>query len=664
MTPRSFSFIRDPFMISSFRRSARSWAAGAILFIALIAIVVTGFGTDGMGGMGALGGGGQSGTTLVSVAGKDITDQELSDTVNREYNQARQQQPTLDMRAFLAAGAFDQLLTRMIIGAALQYFGEQQGLIVSQRMIDREIVNIPAFRNFAGQFDESAFRQALQQQNVTEAQLREDIARSLMQRQLLAPIALGVRAPEGVAREYANLLLERRQGSIGVIPTSLMLQGINPTNAQIAAFYQQNRDRFTIPERRVIRYAIIGPQQIGQAARATDQEIQAYYRQNAARFAASERRTLQHLVLQSEPQAQQAVQQLRGGSSFAEVASRLGFAAADLTYGDQTQPAFAGEVNPEVARAAFAAAQGAVVGPIRAGGAFHVVRVDRVAPGQTRTLEQARAEIVQAVEQRKAAALLNALVSRVEDRVGEGEALEAIARAERLNLVTTPPITQTGQVPGQQWIVPPELQPLLNAAFEMDPDDLEPVVEQIQENQRFALVGVEQVVPAAPPPLAQILPQVREALVQQQALDRARQVAQAIVNRINGGMAPAQAFAQAQPRPSAPQSVNMQRLEISQGGQQVPAPLLALFSIPQGRARIIPAPNGAGWFVVHHAQRTPGNAADQPQLIGTTRTEFSRTASEEIAQQVARAVELRTEIERNPEAQAAARRQLLGSVAE
>lgn len=651
-------------MLASFRRSVRSWAAAAILFIALIAIVVTGFGTDGMGGMGALGGSGQSSATLASVEGEEITEQELSDTVNREYNRARQQQPMLDMRTFLASGAFDQLLTRMIVGAALQYFGEQQGLMVSQRMIDREIVNIEAFRNFAGQFDEAAFRQALAQQNMTEAQLRQDIAQSLMQRQLLAPIAFGARVPEGVAREYANLLLERRQGTIGVIPTSLVLQGINPTNAQIAQFYQQNRDRFTIPERRTIRYAMIGPEQIGQAARATEQEIQAYYRQNAAQFAGTEQRTLQHLVLQTESQAQQAVQQLRGGTGFADVAARFGFAAADLTYANQTRAAFAAEAPANVARAAFTAAQGAVVGPVRSEGAFHVVRVDAVTRGQTRTLEQVRPEIVQSIEQRKSADLLSGLVGRVEDRIAEGESLEEIARGERLNLVTTPPITQTGQVPGQQWIVPPELQPLLNAAFEIDAEEPEPVVEQIQENQRFALVGIENVVPAAPPPLEQILPQVREALIQQRALEQARQVAQAIVNRINGGTPAAQAFAQAQPRPSPPQSVNMRRLEISQGGQQVPPPLLALFSIPQGRARIIPAPGGAGWFVVHHAQRAAGNAAEQPQLISTTRAEFTRTAAEEVAQQFARAVELRTEIERNQEALAETRRRLLGSVAE
>ena len=104
----------------------------------------------------------------------------------------------------------------------------------------------------------------------------------------------------------------------------------------------------------------------------------------------------------------------------------------------------------------------------------------------------------------------------------------------------------------------------------------------------------------------------------------------------------------------------MQRMEIARGGQQVPPPLLALFSLPQGRARIMPAPNGQGWFVVHHAQRTPGDASSQPQLIQTTRNEFNNSAAEELAQQFARALEQRFEVERNDEAIARVRRRLSG----
>ncbi|HEX8640693.1 MAG TPA: peptidylprolyl isomerase [Allosphingosinicella sp.] len=646
-------------MLASFRRSAKSWAAGAILFIALIAIVVTGFGTGGMGGLGGLGGGGaNAGETLARVGDEKLTEEEITDIVNRQYAMARQQQPDLELTAFLTS-SFQPIVDQMVTALAIQAFGTAQGLTVSQRMIDREIVNIPAFRNFTGQFDEQTFRNALAGQNITEAQLRQDIARSLMQRQLLGPVARGAAVPEALAREYANLLLERRRGSIGVVPSELLRQGIEPTEPQIAQYYNANRARFTIPERRVIKYAMLGPEQVAQAAQATDQEIAAFYRRNAAAYGGQERRTVQHLVLQDQRAAQQAVQQLRSGRSFADVASGLGFAAADLTYANQAQAEFARQANPQVAQAAFAAPQGGVVGPFEAEGVFHIVRVEAVNRTAARPLDAVRGEIAQRIQQGKLADALNALVGRVEDRLGEGASIEEVARAERLNLVTTPPLTESGQAPGQQFAIAPEMQPMLRGAFEIDAEDPEPVVEEVVPNQRFALVSLERVIPAAPPPLAQIRAQVREALIQQRGQERARALAIQIRDRINGGLAPAQAFAQAQPRLPAPQAVDLQRLEISRSGGQAPPPLVALFSLPQGRAHVMEAPNGAGWFVIHHAQRTAGNASGQQQLINTTRAEFATSAAEEIAQQFARAVEIASDVERNAEAIRAVRRRML-----
>ena len=92
----------------------------------------------------------------------------------------------------------------------------------------------------------------------------------------------------------------------------------------------------------------------------------------------------------------------------------------------------------------------------------------------------------------------------------------------------------------------------------------------------------------------------------------------------------------------------------------MPPPLIALFSIPQGRARVIAAENNAGWFIVVHQQRTPGDASGTPQLIQSTRTEFGNSASEELAQQFARAVELRSEVSRNQDAIRRARQQIGG----
>ncbi len=647
-------------MLSAVRRSARSWAAAVVLFIALVAIVVTGFGTGGFGGLDSLSSGAQSGQELARVGDSRLTENELNDIINRQYAGARQQDPELGMAEFLVE-AFDPLLDQMIVGLAIQEFGEEQGLRVPDRMIDAEIVNITSFHDAAGRFDAAIFQRALQAQGLTEGQLREDIARSLMQRQLLGPIARGGVVPQGIVREYANLMLERRRGSVGVVSAAQLRAGIEPSPAEVAAFYRSNRARFTIPERRVIRFAMIGPEQVAASARATDQEIAAFYRQNSAAYGPRETRDLQQVVLTDQAAAQRFAQRVQGGASFAQAAQEAGFGAADITASNQTREAFARTTNPGVANAAFAAAQGAMVGPIRSELGFHFARVERINRTPGRPLETVRAEIARNIEQRKGADALNELVTRVDERISDGASLEEIAQAERLNLVSTPPVTAAGQSPGQPFNIAPEMQPMVRAAFEIDAEDPEPLVEPIVANQRFAVLNVEGVIPAAPPPLAQIQDRVRDELIMQRALERAQTVANQIAERINRGMPPAQAFAQAPVRLTAPESVDLQRVEINRAQQDVPAPLLTLFALPQGRARVVRAPNDSGWFVVHHQERTPGDASSNPVAIREMGRGLTDSAAEEMAQQFARAVQQASGVERNEDAIRATRERLLGA---
>ena len=264
-------------------------------------------------------------------------------------------------------------------------------------MVDREIVNIP-LRNFAGHCEKS-FRQA-GRQNLTKPSCA-GISASLMQRQLLGPIARGASVPESIAREYANLLLERRRGSIGVVPAAALRAGIEPTAAEVASFYQQRPGRFTIPERRVIRYALIGPEQVAATAQATDQEIATFYQQNGATYGPRETRNLQHIVLPDQTAAQRFAQRLRSGTAFAEAAREAGFSPTDINIANQTREQYRHhDFGPKVA-AAYSLRRRA---PSRSDpqptrfispGSKQIVRTP------ARPMESVRAEIATAIEQRK-----------------------------------------------------------------------------------------------------------------------------------------------------------------------------------------------------------------------------------------------------------------------
>jgi peptidyl-prolyl cis-trans isomerase D len=181
----------------------------------------------------------------------------------------------------------------------------------------------------------------------------------------------------------------------------------------------------------------------------------------------------------------------------------------------------------------------------------------------------------------------------------------------------------------------------------MDPDDSRPQVPAIQENTRYALLGIERAEAAAPPPLAEIRDRVRGQLIRRTALTRARRIADTIAARINGGMPIAQAFAQAGIPLPPPQPIRARRMDIMV--RQAPEALQLFFRLRPGTAAVVAAPNSAGWMVAAPQQslRTPTAA---PQ------------AGVEARAQLVRAMENSVGVQRNTAAIQAERRRIAASM--
>ena len=108
------------------------------------------------------------------------------------------------------------------------------------------------------------------------------------------------------------------------------------------------------------------------------------------------------------------------------------------------------------------------------------------------------------------------------------------------------------------------------------------------------------------------------------------------------------------------QPVTAARIDIARQGQRVPPPLAMLFSLPRGKARVIPAPNGAGWFVVYLDKVIPGDASKEAALISGVKGQFSEVVGNEYVDQLSAAIRGRTTVKRNAEAVQALRKQLSG----
>lgn len=630
------------------------------LFLALLALIAVAFVITGISNPGSVGGLG--GASLASVGGNDITVAEVTDQVQRRLEAARAQQPDVEIGQLVAAGGVEDVISGLISQKALRAFADDAGMTVSKALVDGQIASMPAFFDLAGKFNEQTYRDRLAAQRVTDVQLRDDLYASSLQRQLLIPIGASARTPQGVALPFATMLLESRTGEVGIVPADGGSAGPEPTQAELAAFYDQNRARYVVPERRVLRYALIGPEQAGAPA-PSEAEIAAFYKANAATYADKETRVLSQVVLPDEAAARALSAKIAGGQSFAAAAAAAGFGAGDISIGPQDKAAFARLTSSTVANQVFGLAKGAISPPLQSPLGWHVVKVDdvRVTPG--RTLAAARGEIATQLAKTKGAEARATLVEQIDEQIGDGASFADVAGQRKLPVVQTPEITAGGLAPGQPaYRAPPELAPLLASAFAAEPGE-DPTVEALPGTDRFAMVAVDRVIPASPPPLASVRTQVLADLKIKRAADRARAVAAAIVAKVNAGTPMARAFADAGIRIGAPRPITARRLDVARANRQIPPPIQLLFSLPKGRARLLPAPQNAGFFVVYLADIKPGDAASSPGLIEATRTQFSQIAGQEYVEQFVGAVQRGNKVVRDPIAIRRLKSQLDGTAA-
>jgi len=229
-----------------------------------------------------------------------------------------------------------------------------------------------------------------------------------------------------------------------------------------------------------------------------------------------------------------------------------------------------------------------------------------------------------------------------------------------LSAARTPAITAGGVSRAQpDFKLPDQLAPALAAGFDLGEGE-EPVIESLPGDAGYALVGVDDIIAAAPAPLASIRDQVAADWKAKQARDRARAAASAIAAKVARGTPMAQAVAAAGARIPPPQTLSKRRIELSSAGGNVPPALGMMFSLAQGRSRLVADPQGLGFVIVKVTKIVPGNANLQPALISRTQTEFQQTAGTEYAEQMARAIQADVGVKRDDAAIAAAKRRIIG----
>jgi peptidyl-prolyl cis-trans isomerase D len=641
-------------MLGLFRRFSKSPIGLGIFALILIAFVVTLY--QGKSGFDATSL--TSGSGIASVGGDSIDEAEMTRRVQNQLEGERQRDPAIDMAKFVAAGGLDRTIDLTATGRALQAFAEQQGMVASKKLIDGAIASIPAFRGPTGKFDPTTFQQVISQRKVTEAMLRGDFAREALTKALAIPVAGAARVPEGLVQPYASLLLEAREGLVAAVPSEAFLPKTTPTDAELQAFYGANIARYTVPERRVIRYATFDKSRVADKAVATDAEIQALYTKNAANYAASEKRSFTQLIVSTQAQANDLLAKVKGGMSMADAAKSVQRDAIAVPTTDLK--AFEKLTGPKVAAAAFAAPKGSFAAVEQSELGFHIVKVDTVTTVAATPLSAVRTKLATEIATQKESRAIADMVGAIEDSVSGGATFDEIAKKYGFTATATPPLTSDGRavdVPG--YTAPSEVTTVLSAAFQAQADD-EASVTALPQNAGYIFWKLDRTIAAAPKPLAEVREMVVADVKIDQGLKAAKTAADAIAAAVNAGTPLAQALTKAGVPLPAPKPAKARRIDLAQAQGRVPPPLALMFAMPEKRARVLQVANRAGWFIVYLDKIDRGDARMAPGLIQATQQQLSGAIGDEYVQQFAAAVRADIGVRKNAAAIAKLKASLVG----
>ena len=231
-------------MLAFFRRIVNS-RVGIVVTFAVLVMIALAFGMGDITNLGnGLSGGG---STVATVGGAKVDAVEVRNAARNAVDAAHQQDPRADMAGFIAAGGFEATVERVINGRALAEFARKRGMRVGTKLIDGQIAGLPGFQGPDGRFSQAIYDRFLKQQRLSPATVRDTFALEIITSQLINPIGRNAQTPAQLALPYASLLLERREGQIGFVPTGAAPTGAAPSDAELQTWSKRNLTRFSLP---------------------------------------------------------------------------------------------------------------------------------------------------------------------------------------------------------------------------------------------------------------------------------------------------------------------------------------------------------------------------------------------------------------------------------
>jgi peptidyl-prolyl cis-trans isomerase D len=513
---------------------------GGLLTIICVFMVITlvpGFGSTDL-----FGTGGPAKGVVATVAGSDITtvevQREARQMVQRQFPQGGAQVAML--LPYFSSQAAQTLISR----SAIVVEAQRLGLRATDDDLRDELqhgVYAQAFfpeGKFVGQ---AAYEQRLQEANLTVAQFEQSVKDDILLEKLRNLVAGSALVTDAEVHDKFIKDNTKVKFDYAVLHKEDILKTIHPADAELKAYYDQHKAGYanSIPEKRKIKYALLDSAKVEAGVQVSHQEIETYYDQHRDEYRVPEQVNVRQILIKTplagadgkvdakgvedaRKKGQDALQQLKAGAKFEDVAKKYSDDPSGKTGGSIGWVKRGGFPVPEVDKAAFSLAKGANSDLINAGYAFVILHVDDKQDAHAKTLDEVKDQIEPVIKAQKASQAADAEVSALLSQARSG-GLDKAAASKGLQVVTTDFVGRGDSLPGI-GNAPQFMQAVFSATEKSPPDEL-------ALPQGFVLYEVLAIKPPATPSFEEIRARVESEFKESRAAALLTQKTQELSDR-------------------------------------------------------------------------------------------------------------------------------------
>jgi peptidyl-prolyl cis-trans isomerase D len=505
---------------------AKKIVLGALLLIVCVMMVIT-LVPGGLFGD-YFGGGVNTAGVVAKVGSEDISIQQVAQRarmMGRQQFRGNTVPPAL--MPFLMQRAADTMVTQH----ALAYEADRMGLAVNDKELADYLrqgqfgqVFFPG-GNFIGQQQYEDFVQ--NQFGLSVAQFEKELKDQLAQQKLLSVVSAGARVSDKEVEEQVKKQDSKVKFDYAILTLDDMKKQVKVTDVELKAFYDQNKQQYinSIPEKRKARYILIDTSMVANSIPVTQADFQEYYDQHQDEFRSPETVTVRHILIKTptpgpdgkvdpkgveaaKAKAEDVQKQLKGGTSFADLAKKYSDDPGSAQNGGLLPPITRGRTVPEFEQAAFNTPKGQTTDIIRTSYGFHIIHVEDKQNASVKPLDEVKAQIESAIKQQKAAVAAQTLANSAWNEA-RSAGIDKAAADKGLSVTTTDLVAQTDALPGLG-----SAQELSNALFSAKKSDPPALA---QTPQGYAIYQVTEIEPPRTPAFEQIRAQVEDQFRAQRA---------------------------------------------------------------------------------------------------------------------------------------------------